>query len=75
MSGWRKIVVNQREWKYQIGQQNVIARAVDNRESRTIDFSKLTGLSWNDIEKGEWKGWFHITPKEIANWLKQPIKP
>ena len=66
----RTIVVDGRTWKYKIGRQNVVARSFDSKEKRVIDFCKLTGTSWSDIERGQWRGGFSIEPKEIAVWLK-----
>ncbi len=38
-------------------------------EKKTIGLDKLTGLSWTDIERGHWKKWFCITPKDVENWI------
>lgn len=65
----RKIVVDGVQWLYRIGKHNVTAMCVRTRERKTIDFSKLTGMEWDTIEKGMWRRWFHITPKQIATWL------
>lgn len=67
MKGWRNINVDSVAWRYRIGKQNVVARSGDI--VRKIDFSSLTGLSWAEIDRAEWKRYFHITPKAIANWL------
>jgi hypothetical protein len=69
MASKRKITVNNRVWTYFIGSGTVCARADDNNEKQIIKFDKLTGLTNSDIERGEWKRWFHITPKYIAGWL------
>lgn len=66
---WRKISVNDVEWRFKIGKQNVVARNAETGKSKVINFHHLTGLSWNEIDRGKWKGWFSITPKQIANWL------
>ena len=66
---WRKIVVDGREWKYFVGQQNVVAKAIDNDESRVIDFPELSGISANEVDRGKWKRWFHVTPSMINRWL------
>jgi len=70
----RTIVVDGRTWKWGVGKQNIIVRAQDNNESRHIDFSTLTGLSWTEIERGQWKRWFKITPKHIAAWLNNSLQ-
>jgi len=24
-----------------------------------------------DVERGQWKRWFHVTPKQVADWLSR----
>ncbi|MHA2062875.1 MAG: hypothetical protein ACXABY_00640 [Candidatus Thorarchaeota archaeon] len=67
--GWRKVVVDSGEWKWKLGRNSVIARHVETKESRVVDLSALTGLSWGDVERGFWKGGLSITPRFIAAWL------
>ena len=69
MSTNRTIHVAGRTWIYQIGRCSVVARAQDNQEKRVVDLSKLTGLSWDDIERGIRKRWFKVQPHMIAAWL------
>lgn len=63
----RKITVDGKVWEYEIGSKFCVARSAE--EKRLIDLSALTGLSWADIERGRWKRWFRVTPKDIASWL------
>ena len=73
-SSTRKIVVNEIQWLYRVGKSCVTATCVDTRERRVIDFSSLTGMEWNSIERGKWKRYFHITPKQIAAWLSGELE-
>lgn len=69
---FRTITVNRREWKYKIGRSFIVANAIDNNEKRLDDLPTVTGLTWDEIERGKWKQYLHITPKMIADWLKNP---
>jgi hypothetical protein len=68
---WRKIVVDGVEWKYRIGKSNVAFRT-EGRTS-TAPFTEVTQMSWTDIERAQWKRYFHITPKQIASWLRYAL--
>ena len=65
----RKIVVYNKEYQYRIGKQNVVIRC-DGKKFSVVDFSKLTGMSWNDIERGEWERQFHIKPNQVATHIR-----
>lgn len=72
--GWRKIVVNEKTYKYRIGRQNVVIVDTDSKGEKgkiVVDFSKLTGWSWDTIERGMNKGYFSITPKQIADYIEE----
>ena len=51
------------------GGSYLMARRLDGTAKRVISFAKLTGLSWQEIERGQAKGWFAITPKLVSNYL------
>jgi len=25
-----------------------------------------------DVERGQWKRWFHVRPKQVSDWLARP---
>ena len=66
---FRRINVDGIEWRYHVGKSHVVANRVDGKSKRVISFAALTGLSWDDIERGIHKRWFSIPPEAIANWL------
>ena len=63
----RKIVVNDKTYLYRISKGNTVIRC--DGKTKIIDHSKLTGRSWYDIERGTWKRYFHIKPKEVADYI------
>lgn len=72
---FRRIVVGMRHWQYKVSNSYVVARADDNDEVRKIDASALTGVSNQDIERSLWKkGQWHVGPRHVAAWLKEPEK-
>lgn len=72
MSGRRPITVGGKEWRYRVGKQYCVANCKETGEGRTISLADLTGLTPADIERGQWKRWFRVTPKQIAAWLATP---
>lgn len=70
----RQITVDGRIWFWQVGTCSVSARAQDTKEHRVVDFSTLTGMTWSSIEKGIWKRYFHIKPKQVADWLSGKLQ-
>lgn len=69
MSGRRTIIVANREWKYRVGKSFCVAKATDTGEGKRIRLEELTGLSSRELERAQYKRYFHITPKDIAAWL------
>jgi len=74
MKGFRKIIVDEKLWWWKFIKSKVVAYSDETKEKRVIDLSTLTGQSWNDIERGEWKHYFSVTPKEVEKWLKEEVK-
>lgn len=66
---WRRIVVDSIVWRYHVGDTHVIAIRSDDKMRRMISFAELTGLTWDEVERGKHKRWLSITPELIANWL------
>jgi len=71
MSGRRLITVGGRTWRYRVGKYYCVAKAEDTGEGRKISLADLTGMTPADVERGQWKRWFHVTPKQVADWLSR----
>lgn len=69
MSKIRKIVVDGVAWRYKVGRTHVVARSDDGKSKWWISFAKLTGLSWDEVERGIRKHYLSITPRLVYNWL------
>lgn len=68
--GYRKIIVDGREWKYKIGKSYCVANAIDNNEKKLIHLAKLAGVDQHTFERALYKHTFHITPAMVADWIK-----
>lgn len=68
----RKIVVGDAEYTWLYGTTCIIIR-----KNRAVvakpTISEITGLNWADIERGQRKGYFHLTPKDIAIWIQKNL--
>ena len=62
MSHYRKITVNDQEYKYVIGRSYLKIRGLP-----AVNLHRWTGL---DIERGRWKGWFAITPQNVRDYIE-----
>lgn len=71
MSGHRHIVVDGREWKYKCGRQSVVANAIDNNEKRCAGYAEVANMDHYAVEHDRHKRNFHLTPKQIADWLRK----
>ena len=66
----RSITVNGKVWKYRIGKGNLVAKDEEANKSYTINFADLTGWNWTEIEREQDDKRFHITPRQVADWIK-----
>ncbi len=70
--GYRKIVVEGVELEYLVGKSNVIVRSSGDWKL-VAPFTEVTGMTWYDIERDQWKGNFSITPVMIAKLLEGKV--
>jgi hypothetical protein len=65
----RKLHINDEEWQYKIGKSGAIVIFPPNGRKVLTDASEVSGLSWDEVERGTWKGWFHLKPSMIKDWI------
>jgi hypothetical protein len=70
MKGARKIVVNGASYWWLYRGSRVVIWDVDGKKHVYYD-SEVTGWSNDAIERGVWKSYFSITPKQIEIWIKR----
>ena len=70
MKGYRKIAVDGIDYEYKVGRNYVDIRPPEGRRM-TPDFEQVTGLTWDQIEWGTWKGFFSVTPQHIKEYIER----
>lgn len=69
--GMRRLVIRNETWGWRFGRTVSIAHP-DGRRSR-VDIRDLTGMDWDDIEKGSRKRCFSVEPGEIASYIDRKL--
>lgn len=73
---WRKITVGDRTYRYRLGRQNAVITEDMERENNklTPSFAEITGMTNAEVERAQRKGYFSITPKQIADYIKNQLR-
>jgi hypothetical protein len=68
--GYRKIHFADSVWQYRISGSNVHFISPDGIRY-LVDHSEMTGMSWEDLERADWKGYYpQLTPSFIKEWIE-----
>jgi len=70
LKSFRRLVINDQEYRYRIGSGGVRIVTPDGKNI-SVDMSTFSGWTWNDIERGYWKRYFKVTPKDVRNWIEE----
>ncbi len=72
---WRKIHLDNEVWEYQIGRTNVVIKSPASKKI-VVGFCKLTGRSWDIIERGQWKKTTDgmVTPKDVRIYIQKHLR-
>ena len=62
----RKIVINNEEWTYKVGQRYTVIKSPENKRY-VVDHSEMTSL--DDIERTYWKEYLNIKPSNIKEYI------
>jgi len=69
----RKVHIDDQEWTYKIGSGAIVIWSPEGKKHLTNQ-SVVTGMSWDDLERGKWKGtWKGIGPKLIKEHIEKHI--
>jgi hypothetical protein len=70
----RTFTVDGRKWTCEFGRGNVSIRAEDGHRV-VVDYHKLTGRSWDVIERGQWKKTSDgmITPACVKRYISEKL--
>ncbi|KKN63691.1 hypothetical protein LCGC14_0499260 [marine sediment metagenome] len=67
--GYRKISVGGVNYEYKVGRAHVDIRPPGGARM-TPDLRQVTGLTWDEIERGTWKRYFSVTPQQIREYIE-----
>jgi RimJ/RimL family protein N-acetyltransferase len=70
--GWRKLHFGEELWLWRYGDPITI---VSPDKTYKITQSELTGMTNDNIERAQWKGYFSITPSKIKHYINTRIRP
>ena len=66
----RELVLQSGTWSWDCSGANVIIKSPD-MQKHVIDLSTFSGLTWDSLERGYWKGCgFQVTPSRIKEWIE-----
>ena len=68
----RLIVVNGVQWKWKIGQSNVLAYS-EHGERKCAHGAHVKGVTPDEWDRGQWKGTMRLVPSEVSKWLQASI--
>ncbi len=64
----RELTVGGQVFKYKVGKTCInIVLPDGSRVHPTL--SEVSGLSWDEVERGQWKKWFSVTPGMLKSYL------
>jgi hypothetical protein len=75
MKGWRKIVVDSKEYHWRVASRDLVVRTIRGPTIVKKDLSLLWNMSWDAIEQAHWKG-SHIPaikPSHVAEYIKAVV--
>lgn len=67
---WRKIEVDGVLHKYYVGQGNAVIENTVTGKKQIVGLDKITGMSWDTIERAQDKRYFSVLPKQIASYIR-----
>ncbi len=68
--GYRKITVGGTDYEYKVGLVHVDIRPPEGARM-TPDLREVTGWTWDEIERGQWKGGFSVRPQQIKDYIER----
>lgn len=67
--GYRRITVGGVDYEYKVGRAYVDIRPPEG-ERMTPTLAEVTGLTWDEIERGKWKRYFSVTPQQVKEYIE-----
>jgi len=72
MKGERKVDVDGEVWSCRLGRSHAVIVSPGGHKS-VVDFSTLTGRSWDTLERGQWKGMRDgmVVPDHVRTYVRK----
>ena len=67
----RKIVVNDKTYHWFYNGKGKVVLWDENDTKSVFGTNEVSKMNWDDIERGQCKGWFSIMPRTIAEFVKE----
>ena len=65
----RKLIVDGEEYQYRVGRSHVVIRH-KGKKLAAPGMHEVTGEEWHVIEHDQYKGNFHVTPIQVADYIR-----
>lgn len=65
----RKLIVDGKEYEYRVGRSHVIIRS-GGKKIAAPGMHEITGEKWSVIEHDQYEQNFHITPGQVADYIR-----
>jgi hypothetical protein len=72
----RKIDVDGEEWEFSTGKGNAVIKNPRTGKKAIVDYSILTGRTWNVLERGQWKKTIDgmVTPGHVSGYIRKHLR-
>lgn len=62
-------------WTWRFG-SDVLIRTPDCRTTYHVPLPEITGMRYDDMERGEWKGWWDgVGPQQVKDYIELHLRP
>jgi len=63
-------------WSYRFTNGVVAIRTPDCETTHGVPLPEISGMSWDDMERGEWKGWWAgVGPQRVKDYVQFHLRP
>lgn len=63
-------------WSYRFANGVVAIRTPDCKTTHQVPLPEISGMSWDEMERGEWKGWWTgIGPQAVKDYVESHLRP
>jgi hypothetical protein len=71
--GYRTLTAPSATWWCKIGSWSCVLINASTNVKHVVALTAITGMTGADIERGRWKKWFAVHPKEIVDYAEKNL--